>query len=129
MRTNMPGDADQRLIQDFLAAWNSQNVDRVVACYTEDCIYRDPSTRGPVVGHEAMRHYLTKLFKNWKMDWALREYVPFSDASGGALLWSAMIAPVSGGPAKDIEGMDLVILREGKLARNEVYFDRAALLS
>jgi ketosteroid isomerase-like protein len=25
-----------------LGAWNSQDVDRVLACYTEDCIYRDP---------------------------------------------------------------------------------------
>ena len=29
-----------------LSAWNSHDVDRVVACYTEDCIYRDPNTRG-----------------------------------------------------------------------------------
>lgn len=35
-----------------LSAWNEQDVDRVVACYTEDCIYRDPNTRGAVAGRD-----------------------------------------------------------------------------
>jgi len=34
----------------FLDAWNSQDVERVVACYTEDVQYRDPNTRGMVEG-------------------------------------------------------------------------------
>jgi ketosteroid isomerase-like protein len=36
-----------------LSAWNSHDVDRVVACYTEDCIYRDPNTRG-IIGRSAL---------------------------------------------------------------------------
>ncbi len=29
----------------FLEAWNSQDVEAVVACYTPDVVYRDPNTR------------------------------------------------------------------------------------
>lgn len=53
----------QRLAEETLSAWNKQDVDGVVSCYTEDCVYLDPNTRGPVVGREAFRRYLSRLFQ------------------------------------------------------------------
>ena len=41
------------LSEKVLAAWNRQDVEGVVACYTEDCVYLDPNTRGPVEGRES----------------------------------------------------------------------------
>jgi ketosteroid isomerase-like protein len=117
------------LMERFLAAWNSQDVQRVLDFYTEDCIYRDPGTRGVVNGHAGLRRYLTKLFQGWTMTWTLREYLPFGGTEGGALLWKARLTPARGGPAKEVEGMDLVVLRGDRLARNEVYFDRTALVA
>jgi ketosteroid isomerase-like protein len=117
------------LIESILSAWNSQDVDKVVSCYTRDCVYRDPNTRGAVEGQEALRRYLTRLFERWKMHWSLREFFPFADGSGGAFLWHAQLTPASGGKTAEIDGMDLAVVREGKLSRNEVYFDRMALFS
>jgi ketosteroid isomerase-like protein len=110
-----------------LSAWNSQDVDRVLVCYTEDCLYRDPNTRGAVTGHDALRRYLTRLFRDWRMRWSLREFFAFADGSGGAFLWDAQLTPAAGGKTMDISGMDLVLLRGERLSRNEVYFDRMAL--
>ena len=110
-----------------LSAWNSHDVDRVVACYTEDCIYRDPNTRGAVAGREALRRYMTRLFRDWRMHWSLREFFAFGDGSGGAFLWDAKLTPAVGGETAEISGMDLVLLRGDQLSRNEVYFDRMAL--
>lgn len=112
-----------------LSAWNSHDADRVVACYTEDCIYRDPNTRGAVAGHEALRRYLIRLFRDWRMNWSLREFFAFTDGSGGAFLWDATLTPAAGGETKTISGMDLVLLRGDRLSRNEVYFDRMALFA
>ncbi|HXJ32787.1 MAG TPA: nuclear transport factor 2 family protein [Candidatus Eisenbacteria bacterium] len=110
-----------------LSAWNSHDVDRVIACYTEDCVYRDPNTRGAITGREALRRYLTRLFRDWRMRWSLREFFPFPDAGGGAFLWDATLTPATGGHTAEISGMDLVCLRGEQLSRNEVYFDRVAL--
>ena len=44
--------------EKFLAAWNSQDVNSVLNCYTEDCIYLDPNTQGSVNGHDSLRKYL-----------------------------------------------------------------------
>jgi ketosteroid isomerase-like protein len=111
-----------------LSAWNDHDVDRVVACYTEDCVYRDPNTRGAVAGREALRRYLTRLFRDWRMHWSLREFFAFGDGSGGAFLWDAELTPAAGGKTAEISGMDLVLLRGERLSRNEVYFDRMALV-
>src|SRR3972149_9469292 len=107
----------ERLSQRVLSAWNRQDVDEVVSCYTEDCIYLDPNTRGPVVGHEALRRYLTRLFAGWKMHWSLREFHPFADGGGGAFLWHAQLTPAAGGKTAEIDGVDLGRLRGGLLAR------------
>jgi ketosteroid isomerase-like protein len=117
----------KRLAEATLSAWNQQDVDGVVSCYTEDCVYLDPNTRGPVEGREAFRRYLSRLFQRWKMHWSLREFFLFEDGNGGAFLWHAQLTPASGGKTAEIDGMDLVMLQGEKLSRNEVYFDRMAL--
>jgi ketosteroid isomerase-like protein len=112
----------------YIAAWNTQIVDEVVACYSEDLVYVDPNTRGPVEGADAMRRYLTKLFGRWQMHWTIKEIFPLVDpAAGCAVLWHASFARPDGEEAVEVDGMDLVVLAGVKVKRNEVYFDRAAL--
>jgi ketosteroid isomerase-like protein len=117
------------LSENFLEAWNKQDVEKVASCYTEDVIYSDPNTRGSVNGGDSMRRYLAKLFATWKMHWELREVYPFCDTEGCALLWHATIAKAGGEKAVEIDGMDLVLLENGLIKRNDVYFDRGALAS
>ena len=117
----------ERLSQRVLSAWNVQDVEGVVACYTEDCVYLDPNTRGPVVGHDALRRYLTKLFACWRMHWSRRKAFLLADGSGTAFLWHAELTPAGGGRTAEVDGMDLALVRDGRLSRNEVYFDRMGL--
>ena len=116
-----------RLVDQFLAAWNSQDVERVVDCYTEDVRYRDPNTRGEVVGRDAMRRYLARLFAGWRMTWARREVFDLADTDGVAFLWHATFRRPEDARVVEIDGMDLVVLRGERVARNEVQFDRAPL--
>ena len=63
-------DKKKRLLEhanNFLDAWNTQDMELVVATYTPDVQYRDPNTKGFVKGSDAMRKYLTKLFVGWDM--------------------------------------------------------------
>lgn len=115
------------LAERLLESWNTQNVERVVDCYTANVRYRDPNTRGLVEGSDAMRAYLTTLFDRWQMHWALREAFPLLDAEGAAVLWCARLRPHAGDTEVEIDGMDLAIVEGDRLSRNDVYFDRAAL--
>jgi len=111
----------------LLDAWNRQDVEATVACYTDDLVYVDPNTRGEVKGRDAMRRYLGKLFGRWEMHWSLREVFPLADVDGSATLWHASFRKPGGGPTVEADGMDLVILDGERVKRNEVYFDRAVL--
>ncbi|MCC6899550.1 MAG: nuclear transport factor 2 family protein [Polyangiaceae bacterium] len=115
------------LIERFLRAWTAQDVDRVLDCYTDDLRYRDPNTRGAVEGRDAMRRYLTKLFAAWQMTWARREVFDLAGGEGVAFLWRATFRRPGGQAVVEADGMDLALLRGDRLARNDVYFDRAVL--
>ena len=117
-----------RFAHEFLGAWNTQDVENVVTCYTPDLVYVDPNTRGAVEGADAFRRYLAKLFERWTMTWRLRELFPLF-ADGAAVLWTATLAPAGSGASVDVDGMDLVVLDGDRIARNEVYFDRVPLAS
>jgi ketosteroid isomerase-like protein len=117
----------EALGQRLYDAWNSQEVDRVLACYTDDAVYVDPNTRGAVEGKAALQAYLTKLFDRWEMTWQGRELFPLDSVDGSAALWTATLRPKNTDQSITVNGMDLVILRGDQLARNEVYFDRSVL--
>jgi steroid delta-isomerase-like uncharacterized protein len=117
----------ERLAENFLAAWNSQDVETVVAAYTEDVVYRDPGTHGEIRGRDDFRRYVQKLFGAWTMRWSLRAAYPFKDEDGAAALWHATLQRADGAGPIEVDGMDLVQVRDGCIARNEVYFDRLAL--
>lgn len=114
------------IARDFLGAWNTQDVEKVLACYTPDVRYRDPNTRGEVVGADALGRYLTKLFDGWRMNWQLRELFPYGEG-GANVLWTATLQPKGSDRSVTVDGMDLVLLDGDRIARNEVQFDRAVL--
>ncbi len=115
------------LAERLFDGWNRQDVEAVVACYTDDVVYVDPNTRGAVEGADAMRRYLGKLFGRWEMHWSLRELFPLADVDGAAALWHASFRKPGGGQTVEADGMDLVLLDGNRVKRNEVYFDRAVL--
>lgn len=53
----------------------------------------------------------------------------FQDGSGCAAMWHATFQKPEGGETVEADGMDLVIVEDGLVKRNEVYFDRAVLAS
>jgi SnoaL-like domain len=117
----------ERLADGVFSAFNTQEVERVLDLYTDDLVWLDPNTRGPVVGREAMRRYLTKLFGRWTMHWEREEVFPLDGTDGVAVRWVGKLAPAGESRSVDIAGLDLVILQGDLVARNEVYYDRAPL--
>ena len=117
------------LAKKLLSAWNSQDVDHVVARYTEDVVYVDPNTHGEVKGAKALRKYLGKLFSGWRMTWDLKEAYLFENHSGCAVMWHASLRRTDGERTVEVDGMDLVITEGDLVKRNEVYFDRAVIAS
>jgi ketosteroid isomerase-like protein len=119
----------RRLADHVYETWNTQDVEAVLACYTSDLVYLDPNTRGPVVGREAMRSYLTKLYSQWTMTWEGGELFPLEGVDGATVRCVGTLAPVGTQQRVEIGGIDLVVLEGDLVKRNEVYFDRSPLAS
>ena len=62
------------------------------------------------------------------MTWARREVFEIAGEEGVAFLWHATFRRVGETRTVEADGMDLAVLRGDRLCRNEVYFDRTALL-
>ena len=110
----------------WLPAWTGNNPDRLAEFYSADALYRDPTSRDGLRGRAAILPYFKKLLKNnpdWK--WTHEEIIPTE--KGFVLKWKAVI------PVRDEEvieeGLDIVEVENGKITRNEVFFDTLKLIT
>ena len=110
----------------WLPAWTGNDPERLVSFYTDDVFYCDPAIPHGVEGRAALLEYLRRLlgrYPDW--EWTNVRAIPLE---GGFLnVWHARV-PVDGGDI-EFEGVCTVQLRDGLIRRNEVYFDRSALLA
>ena len=108
----------------WLPAWTGNRPDELIQFYGDGAYFRDPVNPGGLRGRAALLSYLQKLLKrnpDWK--WVRQEVFPTED--GFALKWCATFPFPSG--VVEIDGLDIVVIENGKIARNEVYFDTAPL--
>jgi ketosteroid isomerase-like protein len=110
-------------IEDFnarwLKAWSDKNVAELVMFYAEDTVYCDPQVPDGLKGREALRAYLTKLFAETPpMRYEPHEIWATHDGYAGR--WYCTISSPDGAKSY-LRGFDLVVLKGGLIALNEVY--------
>lgn len=108
-------------INDWLKSWTGNNPDNLLTYYADNALYIDPANPKGIIGKENLSGYFSKLLlKNPNWVWTAEEIIPTNN--GCTLKWKAQI-PVS---EKTIflYGLDIVEITDGKITRNEVYFDR-----
>jgi hypothetical protein len=106
---------------EWLNSWAGNQPEKLLAYYSEDAFYVDPANVNGLNRHEQLLPYFSKLLKyNPLWRWTAEEIMPTE--KGFTLKWKAVI------PVKDktvtLFGLDIVEMRDGKISRNEVYFDR-----
>ena len=114
------------LCDHWLPLWTGNRPEELVEIYADDVFYRDPAKPGGIRGKADLLAYLRRLlavFPDWT--WTADEVWPVD--GGFVLRWKARI-PVDEDVIEET-GMDLVLVEDGLITRNEVYFDRAALLA
>ncbi len=115
-----------RFCDEWLPSWSGNDPDRLIAFYTGDAFYLDPTVKAGLQGHDQIKAYFMKLLKN-NPEWRWTHEEVFPTEKGFILKWKARI-PV--GDATIVEyGMDIVEMRDGRIARNEVYFDSRELVA
>jgi hypothetical protein len=124
--TQLSIDEAAQFAQRWLPAWTGNDPERLAAFYSDDALYVDPGIPAGARGKPELLKYFRKLLaRNPNWVWTQLEAIPMAD--GFLNKWLAKI-PV-GERTLEIVGVCLVQLdAEGKIRRNEVYFDRTELL-
>lgn len=117
----------RQFAERWLPAWTGNDPERLASFYSEDAFYLDPVVPQGISGKPALLTYFRKLLsRNPEWVWTQIEGIPL--AGGFLNKWRAAI-PV-GAKTLEIIGVCFVQLdHEGRIRRNEVYFDRSALLA
>ena len=106
----------------WLGAWTGNRPEELMGYYAEDAFYLDPARPEGLKGRERMLPYFKKLLAA-NPEWRWRAVEVFPTDRGFTLKWEAQV------PVRDrtlaIRGLDIVEIKDGKITRNEVYFDRS----
>ena len=108
------------LIERHDAGWNTQDLDEIMATYTSDIVFQNHTAgEEPVVGSDNVRAHLAGIFARW----------PDMRFSGRRLYlsqefcvseWTAR-ATTPDGRRLEWDGVDVFPLRDGLIARKDVY--------
>jgi hypothetical protein len=122
----LDADAAREFAARWLPAWTGNDPERLASFYTEDAFYSDPAVPQGVRGRAALTAYFEKLLgRNPEWVWEHEGSIPLE--GGFVNRWRATIP--TGGAEVVCQGVCTVQMRDGLIARNEVFFDRSALLA
>jgi SnoaL-like protein len=105
----------------WLPAWTGNDPERLASFYTEDTFYSDPQVPDELEGRDALLAHLRRLLARYP-DWVWTQTASSPVQDGFVNFWHAHV-PVSGSNL-EIPGVCHVVLRDGLIARNTVFFDR-----
>lgn len=119
------------VVRRFETAFNAQDVDGLVACFTEDATYTD-TFFGPHTGHPVLRAMFGRMFREGH-DYVWRMETVVEDARHAAAEWSfgyvvSDAVPRSAGRRVGFRGMSLFVLDEGRIADYREHFDEGVAL-
>ena len=110
----------------WLPCWTGNKPDKLLAFYADDAFFLDPGRPQGIKGMDQLRAYFTKVLgHNPTWVWTQIEPIPIE---GGFMNKLAARIPVGD---KIVECVGLCFLQfdaEGKIQRNEIYFDRTELI-
>jgi steroid delta-isomerase-like uncharacterized protein len=111
------------LVERFNTVWNGHDVDGILAMMTDDVIFEASFCKEPwgsrVVGKAALRDFLSDMFDRIP-DIRWDETRHFACAEHAVVEWLTTGTP-RGGARYEVEGCDILSLRDGKIAAKRSY--------
>lgn len=115
----------------FASAFNSRDVDRVLACFSPDAQYRD-LFYGSFTGHDEIRALFERMYAEGDHhEWTMTRVVADQGCTIGEWTFTftvSAIVPSSAGRTLMFEGVSVFETRNGLCRRYREHFDRGAAL-
>lgn len=125
------------LIERYNAAWNAHDLDAITALHTDDMVFENHTAGERAVGDEVRAH-VAAIFDAWP-DLAFATRRAYDGPDHAVCEWTAsathtqpmrrgsLVAEPSGAQLS-WEGVDVFTLRDGLIARKDVYSDSVTIL-
>ena len=134
----MDGAELEEFIDRYNAAWNDHDVDAIVSMHTDDSVFENHTTGDVNIGKEAIARAITGIFSVFpdlsfearsqyiRDDLVVQEWTARGTHQGAMSRSGMTIEPT--GRAVEYRGMDIIPIRNGLVARKDVYSDSVTLL-
>jgi steroid delta-isomerase-like uncharacterized protein len=128
----------QKFIDRYNAAWNDHDVDAIVAMHTEDSVFENHTTGDVNVGREAIGNAIRGIFTVFpdltfetrrayvRDDLVVQEWTARGTHLGKMNRAGLEVEPT--GKHVEYRGMDVIPIKDGLVARKDVYSDGVTLL-
>jgi steroid delta-isomerase-like uncharacterized protein len=128
----------QEFIDRYNAAWNDHDVEAIVSMHTEDSVFENHTTGDVNIGKDAIRSAITGIFgvfpdlsfearsQYLRDDLVVQEWTARGTHEGAMNRSGMTIEPT--GRTVEYRGMDIIPIRDGLVARKDVYSDGVTLL-
>jgi steroid delta-isomerase-like uncharacterized protein len=128
----------QRFIDRYNAAWNDLDVETIVSLHTDDSVFENHVTGDVNVGREQIARAIEGIFSVFpdlsfetrrayiRDDLVVQEWTA-RGTHAGMMTRSGSEVPPSGRQV-EYKGMDVIPIRDGLVARKDVYSDSVTLL-
>jgi steroid delta-isomerase-like uncharacterized protein len=128
----------QEFIDRYNAAWNAHDVDAIVSMHTDDSVFENHVTGDVNVGREAIGRAVSGIFSVFpdltfetrrayvREDLVVQEWTA-RGTHRGPMTRSGIEVPATGRHV-EYRGMDVIPIRDGLVARKDVYSDSITLL-
>lgn len=108
----------EQLIEQYDVAWNTHDVEAIVAFHTPDMVFEN-HTAGERVAGEDVRAHIARIFENWP-DLHFRGRRLYAREGLVVSEWTAT-ATDRDGRRLEWDGVDIFPFRDGLIARKDVY--------
>ena len=134
----MDGPELQELIDRYNAAWNGHDVETIVSLHTDDSVFENHVTGDVNVGREQIARAIEGIFSVFpdlsfetrrayiREDLVVQEWTARGTHDGTMTRSGVEVAPT--GRKVEYKGMDVIPIRDGLVARKDVYSDGVTLL-
>ncbi len=134
----MDGSDLQELIDRYNAAWNDHDVEAIVSMHTDDSVFENHTTGDVNIGKDAIAKAITGIFAVFpdlsfearsqyiRDDLVVQEWTARGTHEGPMTRSGIKVEPT--GKKVEYRGMDVIPIRDGLVARKDVYSDGVTLL-